>query len=252
MRTNNNSILRVCPSLQARYRSAGAPEPVPRLGPRLGGPGPYAEPAVGLRPLRGDERADVQALGRLGLRGGIPRRIGQARTTERPLPAPADVAYLCVEVAGTVTPTEVCLMNFVSLRILFHFQCPFYSWKLDTPKLRRFPTRIPPMALTHRTNLMPPEVPPKPAAPAPPPRRAVSQMALNSAGGGKENLYSPDPENISPWRENSNAASTTNGGLFTGTAGRRRGLQVFSGGWNESRIQLLLMAKMHGSNFVIL
>ena len=109
------------------------------------------------------------------------------------------------------------------------------------------------MALTYRTNLMPPEVPPKPAAPAPPPRRAVSQMALNSAGGGgKENLYSPDPENISPWRENSTASSTTNGGLFTGTAGRRRGLQVFSGGRNESRIQLLLMVKMHGSNFVIL
>ena len=109
------------------------------------------------------------------------------------------------------------------------------------------------MALTHRTNLMPPEVPPKPAAPAPPPRRAVSQMALNSAGGsGKENLYSPDPENISPWRETSNAASTTNGGLFTGTAGRRRGLQVFSGGRNDPSIQLLLMAKMHGKSQVIL
>ena len=106
----------ICPSPQARHRPAGAPEPVPRLGPRLGGPGPDAEPAVGLRPLRGDERADVQALGRLGLRGGLPRRIGQARTTERPLSAPANDAFLCVEVAGTVTPAEVCPMNFVPLR----------------------------------------------------------------------------------------------------------------------------------------
>ena len=102
-------------SFQARYRSAGASEPVPRLGPRFCGPGPHTESAVGLCPLRGDKRADVQALGRLGLRGGLPRRIGQARTTERPLSAPADVAYLCVEVAGTIAPAEVCLMNFVTL-----------------------------------------------------------------------------------------------------------------------------------------
>lgn len=80
-----------------------------------------------------------------------------------------------------------------------------------------------------RANLMPPEVPPKPPAPAPPPRRAVSQLALNSGSNGKENLYSPDPDNKSPWRENSNSSSTSNAGLFTGTAGRRRGLQVFSG-----------------------
>ena len=61
----------------------------------------------------------------------------------------------------------------------------------------------------------------------------MSQMALNSGGNGKENLYSPDPENDSPWRENSNSSTTSNGGLFTGIAGRRRGLQVFSG---EERI----------------
>ena len=98
--------------------------------------------------------------------------------------------------------------------------------------------------VTFRANLMPPEVPPKPSAPAPPPRRAVSQMALNSGGGnGKENLYSPDPENISPWRENSNTSSTSNGGLFTGTAGRRRGLQVFSGE-EHLRVQSTRMRKL--------
>ena len=109
--------MQLCLSLsQARHRPPGAPEPVPRPGPRLRRPGPDAQPAVGLRALRRDERADLQALGRLGLRGGLPRGLGQARPPERPLSsADAPSAYgggaLRIQVTGSLAPAKVGLIN---------------------------------------------------------------------------------------------------------------------------------------------
>ena len=91
---------------QARHRPPGAPEPVPRPGPRLCRPGPDAQPAVGLRALRGDQRADLQALCRLGLRGGLPRGLGQAWPPERPLSSTAPSAY-GIEVTGSLAPAKV-------------------------------------------------------------------------------------------------------------------------------------------------
>ena len=108
---------------QGRPRPPGAPEPVPRPGPGLRRPGPHAKPAVRLRALRGDERADLQAFGRLGVRGGLPRGLGQARPPERPLSsADAPSAYvggaLRIQVTGSLAPAKVGLIN-VDSRISF-------------------------------------------------------------------------------------------------------------------------------------
>ena len=96
---------------QGRPRPPGAPEPVPRPGPGLRRPGPHAKPAVRLRALRGDERADLQAFGRLGVRGGLPRGLGQAGPSERPLPSPSPPTIVGIEVTGAVAPSKVNVMN---------------------------------------------------------------------------------------------------------------------------------------------
>ena len=104
-------------SFQARPRPAGAPEPVPRPGPGLRRPGPHAEPTVGVCALRRDERADLQALRRLRLRGGLPRGVWQARAPERPLSSPSSAhgrAFRFIQVAGSVAPAKVgAKMKFV-------------------------------------------------------------------------------------------------------------------------------------------